>query len=449
MSASGLRFVRLRPDFAARLLIALAYGYVAWFYVVFLPGGLSLDSFEQYEQALSGVFNDHHPPLMAILLRLLMHVGLGVKTVIGGQMIAGVVGVHLLLRVCSALSARGRASAARELAIAIALVLLVSPATPLLFHFSTFWKDTWFAIALLWTTTSLLWVLMPELCVLSRRSTTAIFVLSVAGSILSRHNGIVLLPVLAAILLLHRWPTGWRHGATLAVGICVAVFVLSRVLYGAFDVERRYLHQNYVMWYDILTLCELDDPDSRCRDRLVEESAVKQPEAFHRRDPQLFRDWLDMARAHPTALARLKLEMFARTLNLGTGPHDYFHTTNYGGFRRYGLERDPARQPGRLAVASLTHGVVRIPVLRSLLGGHMPWFVMSVCGTLVLAWRSWRRRELDPRIALFALPLVYFLSYLPVFTVGDFRYMYPATIASQTVALAWATGRLADRLAAD
>ena len=46
--------------------------WAAWFFVQFLPGSMSPDSFDQYEQAVTGVFNDHHPPIMALALRPLL-----------------------------------------------------------------------------------------------------------------------------------------------------------------------------------------------------------------------------------------------------------------------------------------------------------------------------------------------------------------------------------------
>ena len=71
------------------------------------------------------------------------------------------------------------------------------------------------------------------------------------------------------------------------------------------------------------------------------------------------------------------------------------------------------------------------------------WFGLSAIGTLVFGRRSWRRRRLDPRIAFFVLPLAYFVSYLPVFTTGDFRYMYPATLVAQVLGISWVASSLA------
>ena len=89
-----------------------------------------------------------------------------------------------------------------------------------------------------------------------------------------------------------------------------------------------------------------------------------------------------------------------------------------------------------------TRAALRLPLLRPLLGSHAPWLALALLGTAVYSVRSWRRRALVPELALFALPLAYFLSYLPVWTSGDYRYMYPATLVCQGVAVSALVGWL-------
>lgn len=428
--------------FGARLGVALAYGFALWFLVLFLPGNLSLDSFEQYEQAVAGQFNNHHPPVMAVCLHLLMKVGLGLKTLIAAQVLSGVAGLHCLVNACSRLLPR-RDAAYSGPAAAAALVLLVSPLTPLVFYLTTFWKDSWFCIALVWTIVSLLWLLIPELSKLPRWVSTGVFLASVALAVLARHNGLVLLPVLVSILLLAPWPAGRRRGALLTAGTLAVTLGLSPILHAAFDVERRYVHENYVMSYDLLQLCEVDGQGEGCAERMLAEAGSKEFESFYRRDPALWAEWTRVVLAHPLALSLVKLELFAGTLNLSKGPHDYFLAKVDWRFGRYGLARDPARREMRQALAAFTSRIGRLPGLRWVLGSHAPWFTISALGTFWLVWRSWRERHLDPRVGLFALPFAYYMSYLPIFTTGDFRYMYPATLVVQVLTISWAAAALA------
>jgi hypothetical protein len=63
---------------------------------VFFPGLMSADSIAQYGQALTGQYNDWHPPLMAIVLHQCFRIGRGIGLVTFVQCVAGLLGVRAL-----------------------------------------------------------------------------------------------------------------------------------------------------------------------------------------------------------------------------------------------------------------------------------------------------------------------------------------------------------------
>src|SRR5262249_19135008 len=58
------------------------------------PAIMSYDSMQQYEQAMTGRYNDWHPPLLALLLRLALRLGGGIATLMLLQTMAGLLAVQ-------------------------------------------------------------------------------------------------------------------------------------------------------------------------------------------------------------------------------------------------------------------------------------------------------------------------------------------------------------------
>ena len=58
----------MRPHRFCPLAIVLVAVFCLW--RIFSPGLLSFDSVDQYDQAVTGRYNDHHPPILAVSLAL-------------------------------------------------------------------------------------------------------------------------------------------------------------------------------------------------------------------------------------------------------------------------------------------------------------------------------------------------------------------------------------------
>jgi hypothetical protein len=416
-------------------LLATVWG--AWFFVQFQPGSLSPDSFDQYEQAITGVFNDHHPPIMALALRWLLLHQLGIGTLIGIQLALGLLGLHCLATTSAGLARPELSARSRTLAGGVVLLLFVTPASPFLFHLTTFWKDTWVLIGLLFCISALCWCLSDRLRRGSAILSMVLVLLSALLAMQARHNAVVLLAPLCVLLALHRFRASRWQAAALAALPLVLQLGSSQAIRSGFDVEARHL-QNATLLADISAACKQD-----CSPYVRQYTSRNTPlgaDFYREFDKQLFREWKAIYRASPWALVERKLRVFAKTLNLSGKPGpSYFHwqiEDFEGAVRPDGptppLRRDAGRETRR-GLVKATSAAVRLPLLRLVLGSHAPWLAIAALGTVAYGVASWRRRALAPELALFALPLTYFLSYLPVWTSGDYRYMYPATLVCQGV----------------
>ncbi len=80
---------------AGRRLLPLAVAALAALavWIIFSPGNMSFDSFDQYRQAFAYDYHDWHPPIMSIILSIVMFYGGGVGALMLMQCVAGVLGI--------------------------------------------------------------------------------------------------------------------------------------------------------------------------------------------------------------------------------------------------------------------------------------------------------------------------------------------------------------------
>ena len=113
---------------------------------------MSVDSVTQYQQALSGRFDDWHPPAMAVILSAIIACGGDIGLLMLFQCTAGIIGLRMFVfEIISQIDEDGRMTdAARSWAATIMTVLFLIPISPFAFYVMTFWKDAWVMILLLW-----------------------------------------------------------------------------------------------------------------------------------------------------------------------------------------------------------------------------------------------------------------------------------------------------------
>ena len=432
--------------------LTAAVAFVLW--RVFFPGLMSADSIAQYGQALTGRYNDWHPPLMAIVLKIVLAAGGAIGILMLGQCLGGAFGIRALAAAVLRLFYGERLSPRRIawLSLLVLLALLV-PLTPLAFHLMTFWKDTWAMVFLVWLCALLLDATLDGL---SPRRAVALVLLGTALGMV-RHNAVLVLPLIGWAL----WVLARSQGRRFALALAAAP--LAVYLAGNFLIDRIFGVEEFhtdsaVMALDLVGLCaesravcdrlpwtesHVLDPSALARYRPGDIGFIFWDEPKHvdpaiRQDyPQLRSEYLRAARELPLPLAKVKLEAFATLL--GTRETFYFFHDSIVE-NPYGLALNPRFAPVRRWLSQWTGTVALHPVLRWISGVHLVWIVVNalwIAGLLILSLRGPQYRFLA---WVLLLPLGYALSYLFASPAHDFRFMYPSTLAVQCVTLSWMVG---------
>lgn len=442
-------------------LLTAAVAFALW--RLFFPGLMSLDSIAQYSQALTGEYNDWHPPLMAIVLKIVLASGGAIGILMLAQCAAGAFGIRALAAAVLATLYGDRIPPRRAAWISfLVLVALLIPVTPLAFYLMTFWKDAWAMILLLWIGALALDLYRtgPE--------PKRILLLAVLGASLGliRHNAVVTLPIVGlALLLILR-----RHARPRPAAVAVAALPLLLYLPATPAIDLVFgiteLHpDSQIMALDLVGLCAEDravcdrlpwteshilDESSLARYRPGDLGFIFWDEPKHvdpaiRADYGRLRDeYLQAVREHPLLLAEVKWEAF-ETLLGGDRTFYFFHDTIVE--NPYGLRLNARFAPVRERLSALTGAVALHPALRWISGVHLVWIVANVLWVAVLLALSFREGRARYRFlaCVLLVPLGYYASYLLATPIHDFRFMYPATLAVQCVTLSWLIGTLAQK----
>jgi hypothetical protein len=459
-SAAPIEPVSPSSPLRARLPLWLTALVAVALWRLFYPGLLSADSIDQYGQACVGLFNNWHPPLMAIVLHGVFRAGASLGLLTLGQCLAVLLGLRALaLAVLDAVWSEERFTPiARQWAAVLPLLLLLLPWTPLALFAMTFWKDVWAAAALLWLCALLL---LPPRAKRKESWTLAVVILGIVLG-LARHNAVVALLPAGLLLAL-----AWRHrGRTLRVAIALAPlagwWLAGAVIDRAFHV--RDMHpSSQILAIDLVGVCARGT--AVCADLPWTQSNVLDPASLAQYRPgdigfiawdvpphvsprlrfdfpRLEAEYRHAIVTHPLLLADVKVRAFATLLGLDRTDYFFHHGIVDN---PYGLGLSPRFAPERLWLEGIL-AAVRDGRWRWLSGVHLVWLLANVLA--IVAGALLARRGVTPagRLALvLLLPLAYALSYLAATPVHDFRFLYPATLTTQCVLLSLAVGALAQK----
>jgi hypothetical protein len=429
---------------------------------LFFPGLMSQDSISQYGQALAGLYNDWHPPLMAVVLRTVLGLGGALGLLMLAQCLAGALGVRALAQGCLELLYGDHIPPRRAAWLPpLVLLLLLLPWSPLAFYLMTFWKDAWAAVFLLW-----IGVLAIDLYHrgAERRRVALLVLLSVLLGLV-RHNAVVILPVLGLVLWLglRRAGTG-RRAALAAAAAPLALWLVANPLIDGFFRVKKMHPDSQIMALDLVGLCaagrgicaELPWTRSHIRDEarlggyrpgdigfiFWDDPSPVDP-AMRLDYPRLRAEYLRAVRSFPVELARVKLTAFETLLGIDRTSY-FFHGTIVE--NPYGLKLSDrfalAREWLRVAVTEVGESPWRW------IGGvHLVWMVVNALWVAVLLALSFRPGREGYRFlaCLLLVPLGYYLSYLAATPQHDFRFMYPSTLMVQCVTLSWLLSWCASR----
>ncbi|HEX9944068.1 MAG TPA: hypothetical protein VGG03_18810 [Thermoanaerobaculia bacterium] len=452
---------RPAPWWAGRLpdFLAAAVAFVLW--RVFFPGLMSADSIAQYGQALTGQYNDWHPPLMSVILKIVLASGGAIGILMLGQCLAGVFGIRALATACLRFFYGDRISPRRAAWLSfLVLLALLLPVTPLAFHLMTFWKDTWAMVFLLW-----LCALSLELF-LSGPTPKRALLPAVLGAALGmvRHNAVFVLPLIGWMLWVGVRRSSRAGALALAVAPLAICLTANALIARVFGVEELHT-DSAIIALDLVGLCA--ESRSACdhlpwtESHILDESALaryrpgdigfifwdepKHVDPSIRADyPRLWSEYLRAIREFPLLLAQVKLEAFETLLGMDRTFY-FFHDSIVE--NPYGLALNPRFAPARRWLSRVTNGVGGHPVLRWLSGVHLVWIVANVLwviGSLIVSFRSGGEGHRF-LACLLLVPLGYAFSYLLATPMHDFRFMYPSTLAVQCVTLSRLIGGLAQK----
>lgn len=427
---------------------------------IFFPGLMSADSIDQYGQAVTGHFNDWHPPLLAIAIKVVLGLGGAIGLMMLGQCLAGVFGLRALARACLELF-HPQAPDAEPLRIAwrsfAVLVVLLIPLSPLAFYLMTLWKDAWAAILMLW-----IGALALDLF---RRGASHRRIFGIVGCAvllgLVRHNAVVILPVVGLLL----WIGVRRSGVSRASAFAFAasplvLYILANpVMYAVFHVKKFHT-DSAVMALDLVGLCaegsavcdrlpwtkaHILDPGALAHYRpgdigFIFWDVPKHVDPSIRGDyPRLRAEYFRAVEEFPGLFAKIKLQAFETLFGLDRTFY-FFHPSIIE--NPYRLTLNARFAPLRRILIGLAMEASLSPVLRWISGVHLVWMIVDLVAIVGLAVLSWRSGEAKYRYlaAVLLLPAGYYLSYLAATPMFDFRFMYPSTLMVQCVALSWLAG---------
>ena len=407
-------------DVTVVALVALA-GAVAWL-VLFYPGFMSADSAGQLLEARRNVFSDGHPPLTAVVWRLL------------DAVVAGPFGMLLLQTAffwtgLALLAVRLPASAVAK----AGFLLFVGLAPPVVSVAGAIWKD----------------VLMAAFLVMAfglAGAGRAFWIFALLAT-MTRHNAVL---AVAGAVLLHFWVSG-----TSLAGLCraaiatVALFVCALGINNALIHHRGYPTQMIAL-FDVVGMAAVSGTTPDLPACFVRENPIDAERVARSYDPRsivylispgsgfkycfdqeaistLTRAWLVSTVANPTAYLTHRLKVFAHLLGVHDTPGNYIMTRS---------TYSPADHPGiesAVEQSSLQASFEgRVLAMRSY-GVFRPW-LYGLLATAACAVTL--RRRLWVPFCITLSGLVYEAGLLLVAPSEDYRYSL-WMIVSALIGAAW------------
>lgn len=415
-----------------------------WTWLVFFPGLLSADGVVIYSQAMTGKFNDWHPPILAFVLQLFLKGSLG----LGGLMLLQCIGMYVGLSflVNEFTIALGLEEELQPRMALCILGVLYSPLFPFPFYAMTFLKDSWCVCAFLWLCAASLHIQRKGIQLERARYVlfSTVLIVSISVAILVRHNTIVLFPLFALIVfVLNRR----MCGRTVKVSLVLSALPLAVVLlfdltaYKIVGVVQRHperqvfaselvglIYVDSAYCDELPYICKNLSPNWREAYHFGEVSSVMawdDPRAvnippFDRDNEAVLYEYLHAVLHHPFTMAYVKCRAFLNML-LPT-PHRYwFHPqldTN-----KYGLTLNDRFSGLRKMWTAVTLRMRKTAVPRIFVAEHLLWLLLNIFFVV----KYLRKKSFVGLILL--VPLLYYATYLLAATTGlDYRFMYPSTL---------------------
>jgi hypothetical protein len=450
LNSTGFKVERVLP-----LLVAPVLAFIFW--VIYYPAFMNGDSLVQYSQALSGVYDDWHPPLMAITLHYVLCLGGGVGTITLLQTMAGCMGVYLLST--EILIKCNTSQKIFQYFPLILLVFLLSPLSPLSFHLMAFIKDTWVAIGFIWIALLALQMMRVKKEKPGKYKLLYFFLFCFMNAvILTRHNAIVLIPVFFLILYFLAEGTESSNKFKIkhimpGVYLVVVYFILSSQLNSAFKVTQTH-PENQVFATESLGVLVNDSGKKKDLPYMASHltpiyrkayipgnvapimwwGPIKAVDStFNRDNNEFLQQYYNLLEHAPFSVLRVKWDGFIMMVE-PTSDNSWFHEELDE--NKYGLVQNGKFKNIRNGMINAIITIYKNKIIRYCFGEHGTWIVVNAIIFLILVIR--KRKGNAILISILLLPAGYYFSYLLASTGSDFRFMYPATLLVQVIAFSLA-----------
>jgi hypothetical protein len=434
---------RAGPSSSWRLAAIAAAGAVLTL-VAFWPGVVSVDSIWQYEQAYSGIYWDHHPPLMAWLWAQIMYVVPGT---------AGMLLLHVTLMWGGLLFfADGASRRGFRHAWAIVAIGFLPPIVGIE---GAIWKDVGMVASLLFGT-AVVYRASAAVRGIGRIAAAIAFVPLAYGTIVRANAPAASLPLLVY------WAWQANRRLKLAPAIATAVVALSMIYVAQWVFDTQYLHARrshytqYLQAFDLAAiacaggdatippsffrhataarpLCDMFDP-IQLDSLFVPWGAPLEATTDGRQLDELAREWRRAIFANPRLYLAHRLDVFETTMGIGLPAARRLLWFPHSVPNRYGLSFTP-----NAATHAVGAGVALASTLH--LYDGLPWLALAAVLGCLSGWRCRRGEDATAELALSISALAYTLPYFIVGVAPDFRYLY-WTVAATSVATMLALVRL-------
>ena len=192
-----------------------------YFWGLFRPVLMSNDSLDQYRMALSLQLTDQHSPLLILILRFFINLGLGLDGFMFFQILMGLFGILFLgSEIIRYLMPKVENKYLPEFFLLIFILIFSLDFSPLPFYLMTFWKDSFLACLLLWIGFFYVRCLSDE-----KIYPWLIMNIFMAVSLLIRDNSIFLVPVFG-VMSFQQCPARMRRSSS-RYGLFLAPILLS------------------------------------------------------------------------------------------------------------------------------------------------------------------------------------------------------------------------------
>lgn len=429
-------------------------------FMMFYPGGMSIDSYTQLAEARVGDFGDWHPPFMAWLWRGAETIRPGPLPMLLAQFGLFLGGLWLFARPAFA----GRKTALR---VFVLLTLWVMPISGIV---GVIWKDVWTSCLLL-AGAALVWSFAQAERAAVRWTALLLAAVAMLGALLFRHNAVfAVVPLLVFAGWQQERPLLRRAVAALAIGLLgsAILMVAAGALNRALTNKREFPVQSILIYdlagvavrtgrTDLLQVAADQIPDVLRGQPGVSIEALRShyypstwtPLAFVEGSPlavtasaaqvqALTALWRRAVLEEPRAYLRHRAAVFAQVIGAYRGPLFaplYFgvpadspdHAEISRRFRLDAGQLSPVQQRLREAFASAAKRTLYRPWV---------WLILNVVAVIVAALFSSRRAAL---IALGSSGLCYELALFFIAPSADYRYSHWLVLSTWAVlaALAW------------